>query len=239
MAAGRSGARPGRALVAALPYRYDEVGRGHHGYFNPSNIVELDGAHYMFAFATRAGLQREGNCLLRTTDLATPGSVARLGRRRVRGDVHRSLHQQADAAEARLRAGRAGSVAVAGDQPRAARPERLVHRTHARTAAAAAGSATRPAPTCCIGRRPRRCCPASAWALGIAATRRRSPTRRCSTRPARTATSRPSWAIGRCCSDPVRYRAMPDRNGPRLIRLPVAVTPVDAWRATQQGAIPC
>ncbi len=65
---------PGRPLVATLPYRYDEVGQGHHGYFNPSNIVDMDGAHYMFAFATQAGLQRAGNCLLRTTDVATPGS---------------------------------------------------------------------------------------------------------------------------------------------------------------------
>ena len=57
---------PGDALVAALPYRYDQVGIGHHGYFNPSNIVTFEGAQYMFAFATRAGAQRPGNCLLRT-----------------------------------------------------------------------------------------------------------------------------------------------------------------------------
>ena len=57
----------GDALVAALPYRYGQVGLGHHGYFNPSNIVTYDGAQYMFAFATRAGAQRPGNCLLRTT----------------------------------------------------------------------------------------------------------------------------------------------------------------------------
>lgn len=61
-------------LVAALPYRFDELGRGHHGYFNPSNIVTFQGAQYMFAFATRAGLQRSGNCLLRTTSIATPAS---------------------------------------------------------------------------------------------------------------------------------------------------------------------
>jgi hypothetical protein len=70
---GRSFRRePGPALVAALPYRYDEVGLGHHGYFNPSNIVTLDGAQYMFAFATRAGVQHEGNCLLRTPHVASP-----------------------------------------------------------------------------------------------------------------------------------------------------------------------
>ena len=62
--AGRSFQRvPG--LVAALPYRYDEVGLGHHGYFNPSNIVARDGYLYMFAFATAAAAQRSGNCLLR------------------------------------------------------------------------------------------------------------------------------------------------------------------------------
>lgn len=70
---GRSFARvPGPALVAALPYRYDEVGRGHHGYFNPSNIVTRDGAQFMFAFATRAGEQRPGNCLLRTDAIEQP-----------------------------------------------------------------------------------------------------------------------------------------------------------------------
>ncbi len=57
---------PDNALVAALPYRYDQVGLGHHGYFNPSNIVSLDGHLYMFAFATHANAQRGGNCLLRT-----------------------------------------------------------------------------------------------------------------------------------------------------------------------------
>ncbi len=71
--AGRSFQRvPGRALVAALPYRYDEVGIGHHGYFNPSNIVTLAGAQHMFAFATQAGAQRPGNCLLRTTAISQP-----------------------------------------------------------------------------------------------------------------------------------------------------------------------
>lgn len=60
-------APPGSALVAALPYRYDELGLGHHGYFNPSNIARLDGDLYMFAFATHANAQREGNCLLRSS----------------------------------------------------------------------------------------------------------------------------------------------------------------------------
>lgn len=65
---------PGRALVAAVPYRYDQVGLGHHGYFNPSNIVTWRGALYMFAFATRTRAQREGNCLLRTELIDVAGS---------------------------------------------------------------------------------------------------------------------------------------------------------------------
>jgi hypothetical protein len=68
--AGRTFRRaPGRALVAALPYRYDELPLGHHGYFNPSNIVSLNDALHMFAFATHANAQRAGNCLLRTTGI--------------------------------------------------------------------------------------------------------------------------------------------------------------------------
>lgn len=65
---------PGDALVAVLPYRYDQLGPGHHGYFNPSNIVRHDGADFMFAFATKAGAQREGNCLLRTDRIADPAA---------------------------------------------------------------------------------------------------------------------------------------------------------------------
>jgi hypothetical protein len=61
-------------LVAALPYRYDEVGLGHHGYFNPSNIVSDRGHLYMFTFATRAGAQDSGNCLLRTGNIADAGA---------------------------------------------------------------------------------------------------------------------------------------------------------------------
>ena len=72
---GRSFQRaPGHALVATLPYRFEQLGLGHHGYFNPSNIVSFDGAAYMFAFATRANAQQEGNCLLRTTRIWQPES---------------------------------------------------------------------------------------------------------------------------------------------------------------------
>ncbi len=66
---------PGRALVASLPHRYDQFERGHrHGNFNPSSIVTLSGAQYMFAFATQARAQRPGNCLLRTAAVGTPGA---------------------------------------------------------------------------------------------------------------------------------------------------------------------
>lgn len=64
----------GTSLIAALPYRYDEVGLGHHGYFNPSNMVSFDGGLYMFAFATQANAQQGGNCLLRTDAIEHAGS---------------------------------------------------------------------------------------------------------------------------------------------------------------------
>jgi len=60
------------ALVAALPYRYDEVTGAHRGYFNPSNIVASAGQFYMLVFATEALAQAPGNCLLRTTRLDEP-----------------------------------------------------------------------------------------------------------------------------------------------------------------------
>lgn len=64
----------GNSLVAALPYRYDEVGFGHHGYFNPSNIVSFNGGLYMFAFTTQANAQQGGNCLLRTDTIEQASS---------------------------------------------------------------------------------------------------------------------------------------------------------------------
>lgn len=73
--AGASFRRPaGPALVASLPYRYDQAVGRHRGYFNPSNIVARDGHLYMFAFTTQAFAQRPGNCLLRTGRLADPGA---------------------------------------------------------------------------------------------------------------------------------------------------------------------
>ncbi len=66
---------PGRTLVAAQPYRYDPLERSQRrGDFSPSNIVTLSGAQYMFAFAAQARAQRPGNCLLRTTEVGTPGA---------------------------------------------------------------------------------------------------------------------------------------------------------------------
>ncbi len=53
-------------LVAALPYRYDEVTGSHRGYFNPSNIVPFGQYQVMLVFATAARAQLPGNCLLRT-----------------------------------------------------------------------------------------------------------------------------------------------------------------------------
>jgi hypothetical protein len=61
-------------VVAALPYRYDEVTGAHRGYFNPSNIVTLDGHQFMMAFATQARAQAPGNCLLRTDRVDEPGA---------------------------------------------------------------------------------------------------------------------------------------------------------------------
>lgn len=62
----------GRATVATLPYRFDQLPRGHHGYFNPTNIVTHGGAQFMMAFTTEALAQRPGNCLLRTTAIDRP-----------------------------------------------------------------------------------------------------------------------------------------------------------------------
>ena len=60
--------------VASVPYRYEDVGKGHHGFFNPTNIVSRDGQLYMLAFATKTGVQAEGNCLLRTKTIADASS---------------------------------------------------------------------------------------------------------------------------------------------------------------------
>ena len=64
----------GDALVAALPYRFGELDLVHKGYFKPTNTVSAGRAQCMFAFATRAGAQQPGNCLLRTNDIDNPGA---------------------------------------------------------------------------------------------------------------------------------------------------------------------
>jgi hypothetical protein len=62
----------GSGLIAALPYRYDEVVGHHVGYFNPTNMVLDHGMLYMMVFATEARAQRPGNCLLRTDRIVDP-----------------------------------------------------------------------------------------------------------------------------------------------------------------------
>lgn len=61
-------------LIAALPYRYDEVTGHHAGYFNPSNMVSADAVLSMMVFATEAKAQKSGNCLLRTDRIMDPGA---------------------------------------------------------------------------------------------------------------------------------------------------------------------
>lgn len=68
----RAGANGG--LIAALPYRYDEVTGHHTGYFNPSNMVADNGALFMMVFSTEARAQKPGNCLLRTDHINDPAA---------------------------------------------------------------------------------------------------------------------------------------------------------------------
>jgi hypothetical protein len=65
---------PKADLVAELPYRYDEVTGHHAGYFNPSNMVLVDGQLYMMVFATEVRAQKPGNCLLRTGRIQDPSA---------------------------------------------------------------------------------------------------------------------------------------------------------------------
>lgn len=66
--------RPQSALIASVPYRYDEIVGAHRGYFSPSNIVSTADGFAMFVFATQARAQRPGNCLLRTRSLNNAGA---------------------------------------------------------------------------------------------------------------------------------------------------------------------
>lgn len=57
------------AVVAAPAFRQD-VGQGRHrGFFNPSNIVEKDGAWYALIATTGGDGQKRGTCLYRTDDI--------------------------------------------------------------------------------------------------------------------------------------------------------------------------
>ena len=69
-----SRAAGGADLVAALPYRYDEVTGHHTGYFNPSNMVLYNGMLFMTVFTTDAKSQHPGNCLLRTDRIDDPAA---------------------------------------------------------------------------------------------------------------------------------------------------------------------
>ena len=65
---------PGRGLVAALPYKYDQRQGRPAGYFSPSNIIRRDGYWYVFIFAESYGAQRRGACLLRSDNIEDPKS---------------------------------------------------------------------------------------------------------------------------------------------------------------------
>ncbi len=68
-------ARPPPAhLVARFPYPY-EAGAGPEGFRGPSNIVKgKDGYYYNFFNVSEYGTQKQWVCLMRTDDLADPGS---------------------------------------------------------------------------------------------------------------------------------------------------------------------
>ncbi len=61
-------------LVAAVPYRHDPDARRHVGFFNPTNILRHDGAWFAMVWTEGAGLQRRGNCLLRSPRIADPAA---------------------------------------------------------------------------------------------------------------------------------------------------------------------
>jgi hypothetical protein len=61
-----------RRLIAGLPWRYDRNRDRPGGYFNPSNIVAMDGAWYALAWARPYRDQQGGVCVLRSTRLDDP-----------------------------------------------------------------------------------------------------------------------------------------------------------------------
>jgi hypothetical protein len=62
------------ALVASVPYRYDAQAGRHIGYFNPSNLIERDGALYAMMWTTGYREQGAGNCLVRSEHPDEPAS---------------------------------------------------------------------------------------------------------------------------------------------------------------------
>jgi hypothetical protein len=66
---------PSPHLVASIPYRY-APGSGPVGLFQPSNIIRnpADGYFYVLLRAQRYQAQRQGTCVMRTTDLTNPRS---------------------------------------------------------------------------------------------------------------------------------------------------------------------
>ncbi len=64
---------PPQHLVASAPYRY-VPDAGPYGLFQPSNIVRKGGHYYAMLQVERYGQQRRGTCLMRTANLADPGS---------------------------------------------------------------------------------------------------------------------------------------------------------------------
>lgn len=61
-------------LIAVPPYPYDGTLGRHVGYFNPSNIIEMNGWYYATFFATQWKDQGAGNCLMHTNRLDEPGA---------------------------------------------------------------------------------------------------------------------------------------------------------------------
>lgn len=71
---GRSFSAEPRQLVAAPAFKQD-VGQGRHrGFFNPSNIIERDGAWYALIATTGGEGQKGGVCLFRSTRIEDPSA---------------------------------------------------------------------------------------------------------------------------------------------------------------------
>jgi hypothetical protein len=62
-------------LLASVPYQFQKL-TGPYGYYSPTNVVQKDGYYYLIIAAQPVGVQKRGNCLLRTDQagLADPTS---------------------------------------------------------------------------------------------------------------------------------------------------------------------